>query len=353
MQSSTLITNGTPATDLLVGPEIDFVLGEVIEDPSNTADAISLDQDEYTELEYAITPTSNATQPAYCLRATHAGDPVDTYLKVAELQLQFNPTVTNVSINSGADISLLPGATTTVYATGTATDLNGYTDLITATSTWYRSGVSGGAACTENANDCYISAGTPLCAFTGCSGFSCTVSCQTDFFYHADATDAAPYEGQDWLASIEVVDGNGVIDIGTAASGVEVFTLHALDVTSAISYGALAVSSTTGSFNPTTTVSNLGNRPIDVNVEGSDLSDGGSSVIPVYEQRFSTTTFNYTSCVGCYTLSSTSLTTIEVDLTKPVSTAPVSDIVYWGIEIPFGVASNPHSGTNIFYATAD
>jgi hypothetical protein len=352
MATSTNVTDGAAIADLLTGPEIAFVLGEATTDPANTADALSPNQDEYTELEYALRPTINATDPSYCVRVTNAGDPVDTYLKVAEMQLQFDPVVTNVSINSGAGISLLPGATTTVYATGTVTDLNGPGDLVAATSTFYRSGVAGGAGCTANNNDCYI-AGASSCTFTSCAGFSCTVSCEADFYYHADATDIAPFLGENWLASIEVVDGNGVIDIGTAPSGVELFTLHALDVTSSIGYGSLAVSSTTGSFNPTTTVENLGNRPIDVNVEGSDLSDGGSSVIPAYEQLFSTTTFSYTGCGACRVLSSTSLTTLEVDLLKPTSFAPVTDIVYWGIEIPFGVASNPHSGTNIFYATAD
>jgi hypothetical protein len=353
MATTTHFSDGVAIADLLSGPEIDFALGEATADPANTADALTLDQNEYTELEYAFTPTVNATAPAYCVRVTNAGDPVDTYLKVAELQLRFDPVVTNVSINGGQPISLLPGATTTVYATGTVTDLNGVGDIIAATSTMYRSGVSGGAACTANNNDCYISGGAPQCTFTNCAGFSCTVSCQADFYYHADATDSS---GENWLASIEVVDGNGVIDIGTVPTGVEVMTLHALDVTSTISYGSLAVSSTTVTgTNPATTIENLGNRPIDIDVEGTDLTDGGSSIIPAYEQRFATSTFNYLGCgVACRTLSSTSLTTLEVDLAKPTSFAsPVTDAVYWGIEIPFGVASNPHSGTNTFYARGD
>lgn len=355
MATSTFITNGSAAADLIFGPQIDFTLGEVVEDPSNTTDALTLDQDEYTEIEYAIKPTVNATSSAYCLRATDAGDPVDSYLKVAELQLRFDPVVTNVSLNSGAPITLLPGATTTIYATGTVTDLNGYADLDLASSTMYRSGA--GPACTADNNNCYIAQGAPACTFTNCSGYSCTVSCQADFYFHADATDATGlYPGESWEAFIEVSDQDGGLDIGNATPGVELITLHALDVTSgAIAYGSLSPASTTGSYNPTTTVQNLGNVPIDIQVEGTDLSDGGSSFIPAYEQIFATTTFTYTGCPACSVLSSTTPVDLEVDLSKPTSTSTaMTDIVYWGIEIPpLGIASNPHTGTNIFYAIGD
>jgi hypothetical protein len=91
-----------------------------------------------------------------------------------------------------------------------------------------------------------------------------------------------------------------------------------------------------------------------VEIEGTDLTDGGSSVIPASEQIFATTSFNYAACTTCAVLSSTTAVSLEVDLTKPTSDiTPVTDVVYWGIAIPFGVASNPHSGTNIFYAVGE
>ena len=59
------------------------------------------------------------------------------------------------------------------------------------------------------------------------------------------------------------------------------------------------------------------------------------------------------ACVSCNTLSVTG-TNIEVDLSKPVSTTPpVTDEIYWGIAVPFGTASNPHTGVNTFTAIAD
>jgi hypothetical protein len=152
---------------------------------------------------------------------------------------------------------------------------------------------------------------------------------------------------------MEVSDQAGGMDFGSAL-GVEMLSLRALTVENSINYGALAVSSTTGSYNPTTTVQNIGNNAIDIQIEGTDLTDGSSSIIPASEQIFATTTFNYTSCTTCETLSSTTAVSLEVDLTKPTSdVSPVTDVVYWGIAIPFGVASNPHSGTNIFYAIGE
>ncbi len=354
MQASSHLTDNGATTDLLFEVDGQFTSGKVVEDPSNTTAALTIDQDEYTELEYALTPTINASAPSYCLRVTDASDPLDTYLSVAELELRFDPIVTNVSLNGGAAIALVPGSTTTVYTTGTVTDLNGFDDLTHATATMYRSGV--GAACTPDNNNCYVSA-APLCELSGCSGNSCSISCSADFYFHADATDAgSAYEGEEWLAAVEVSDQGGGIDIGSTptTTQIELLTLHALDVDAAINYGPLAVSSTTGSYNPTTTVQNLGNVPIDIELEGTDLTDGGSSFIPASEQLFATSTFTYTACTSCSALSSTTATDLEVDLTKPTSSSsPVTDVVYWGIEIPYGVASNPHQGTNIFYAIGD
>ena len=338
-------------TDLLFDTEGAFTLGKAVEDPSNTTASIDIDQDAYTELEYALALTVNASAPAYCLRVSDAGDDLDTYLSVAELEIRFDPTVTNVSLNEGNDITLSPGATTTVYATGTATDLNGYADLVSATTTMYRSGAGG--LCSPDNNNCYIAGGAPQCTFTNCSGNSCTVSCSADFYYHADATDVTPYEGEEWLAYMEVSDQAGGMDFDSAI-GVELISLRALSVENSINYGALEVASTTGSYNPTTTVQNIGNNAIDVEIEGTDLTDGGSSVIPASEQIFATTSFNYAACTTCAVLSSTTAVSLEVDLTKPTSDiTPVTDVVYWGIAIPFGVASNPHSGTNIFYAVGE
>ena len=352
MATSTNIADNGATSDLLFGPNGTFTNGKQVADPSYTTGALTLNQNAYTELEYAVKPSINATAPVYCLRVSNAGAALDTYLKVAKLLMRFDPTVTGVSLNGGADMTMLPGATTTVYVTGTATDLNGYTDLALASSTIYRSGA--GPACSANNNSCYISRGAPKCVFSSCAGNSCTVSCRADMYYLADATDATPYTGENWTSFIQVTDQAGGNNIGSAASGVELLSLRALNVSASINYGSLAVSSSTGSFNPTTTVQNIGNNPIDISLQGTNLTDGLSSTIPTSQQKFGTTSFTYSSCVTCRSMSTTTIAHYNADLAKPTSIlVPVKRTLYWGIAIPFGVASNPHSGTNIFYAIAD
>jgi len=235
-----------------------------------------------------------------------------------------------------------------VYATGTVTDFNGFADLTYATSTIYRSGVAGGAACTPDNNNCYVSNTASSCEFTACSGNSCEVQCRADIFFHADPTDFGTFDGQEWLAFIEVEDASAGYDFASAI-GVEVSTLRAIDVSGEIDYGTLEVNADTGSFNASTSVLNLGNIEADLEIAGSDLSDGLSSTIPANQQKFATSTFNYSGCAGCELLSSSTPVQIDVDLSKPaVDTPPVSDDVFWGIAVPFGVNSVAHQGINVF-----
>jgi Domain of unknown function (DUF2341) len=344
MQSSTYITNGASIADLLLGTEGAYTLGQVREDPSNVTSGINIDQDYYTEVEYAITPTTNVIDENLCFRVTNNGTPFDTYLKVAQLSFRFDPTVTNVVLNEGLDIDLLPGTTTAVYVTATTTDLNGAADLAYATATVYRIGAVGGAACTPNNNDCYVSS----CSFTNCADTTCDIECRADIYFHADPTDDGAYMGEEWLAFVEVED----VDFGYAfdnSIGVGLNSLRAIDVPSVITYGSVEATFDTGGTNASTSVENLGNTEINVEVEGTDMTDGTGSIIPSYEQKFATSTFTYSACTSCYTLSSTTPFELDIELQKPTTDTPIlTDEVYWGVEVPFGTKSTPHSGMNVF-----
>lgn len=349
MFNSTHLTDLASTTDQLGGAG-QYTFGQVVENASNKTAALNMSQSTFTEVEYAIVPTSNATAGTYCLRVTDNGAGLDGYARVAEMRLRYNPIVTNVVLNGGTDITLSPGATTTISATATVTDLNGYSDIVQATGTMFRSGV--GAQCSVNDNSCY-SAASSSCIFFSCSGYSCQVSCSADLYYFADPTDIGFYGAQDWGAYISAVDSAGGYGTSTAAINKELITLRALEVTQSIDYGSLQVQTDTGTYNATTTIENIGNDSIDVSIAGTNLTSGLSS-IPVGNEKFATTTFTYSSCPAqtCNPLA-TSTTALEVDLTKPVSTSTVSDEVFWGISIPFGVAATPHQGQNTFYAIAD
>ncbi|MFN3692835.1 MAG: DUF2341 domain-containing protein [Candidatus Paceibacteria bacterium] len=343
MQTSTQVTDGAPTTDLLTTINGQFTPGMVVESPSNMSSALTVPADNYTELEYVITPTLNATDN-YCFRVVNDATPIDFYGEVAELGLQFDPTFGTVALNNGFDISLLPGTTTRVYATGTVTDFNGVADLVNGTSTIYRSSV--GPSCTPNNNNCYVSTIGNKCSFTNCSGNTCTFECYADIFFHAEATDD---NGDTWLAYLEVSDTSGGYDMATPPAGVELYTVRALSVDSGINYGSLAPQDNTGSYNPTTTIANTGNVAFDIEVEGTDLSDGSSSIIPANQQKFATSTFTYAGCSVCSLLSSSTPVTLDVNLAKPTVPSPaVTTNIYWGIEVPFGVNSAPHAGINVF-----
>ncbi|MEN9920299.1 MAG: hypothetical protein RL538_192 [Candidatus Parcubacteria bacterium] len=345
MQSSSYVTNGASIADLLTGTAGTFTTGQLREDPSNITTNMNIGQDQYTEIEYVLTPTINTVDQNLCFRVTNNGTEFDTYLSVAQLRLRFDPALTNVTLNDGYDISLLPGTTTRVYATGTVTDLNGAGDLKQATSTIYRSGVSGASSCTPNNNDCYRSS----CTFTNCAGNSCTVSCYADVYYHADATaSSSAYEGEEWLAFVEAIDYNAGYDFADSI-GQELDILRAISVDGGISYGALYASSTSGSTNASTSVQNYGNIAIDLEVIGTDMSDGASSIIPAYEQRFATSSFTYNTCTSCTALSSTTPYELDVELDKPTTAIPpTEDDIFWGVRIPYGVNSAPHTGMNVF-----
>jgi len=353
MQTTAEFNSGDATTDLLFGTNGTFVSGKAVESPDSQSTNQTIPQNNFTELEYAVTPTINASD-SYCFRVTNAGTPIDSYNAVAELGLQFDPFLDPVTLNNAGPITLLPGTTTPVFATTTVTDFNGYTDIVVATTTFYRGGALATSTnydvCIPDDNNCYI---TTLagggCTLTLCSGDSCVLECQADIFFHADPTDDGTYAGEEWFAFMEVEDQASGYDFETSF-GQELTTLRAIDVAGAIDYGALAVSDDTGAFNPATSVYNLGNVEIDIEVLGTDLSDGVSSFIPAEQQKFATSTFTYTSCgVTCNLLSSTTPVSLDLNLTKPAAeTPPVEDTLYWGISVPFGVNSVPHQGYNVF-----
>ncbi len=345
MQASDHVSDNDPTADLLFDTSGSFTAGRVVESPSAATEALDIDQRYYTELEYVITPTINAVD-AYCFRVTDNGDPLDYYATIAELSLEFDPVFGPITLNGGGDIALAPGATTTIYAAGTVTDFNGYADIVAGSSTIYRSGA--GASCTPNNNDCYVASTDSTCSFINCSGNTCELSCAADIYFHADPTDIGTYEGEEWLAYMEVSDQSGGYDFASA-SGVELLTLRALAVDSAINYGSLAVGADTGSTNASTTIENLGNTVFDLEIEGTDLVDGNASMIPAEQQKFATTTFNYAACISCSSLSSDEPVAIDLGLSKPTAPAPpVAAPIYWGISVPLGVNSAPHQGINLF-----
>lgn len=350
MATSSNIVNNEATTDLLFDTTGTFAAGQAIESPSNKTSAFDLDQFRYTEIEFVLTPTINVADDAYCFRITNDGTELDAYAVTAEMSLEFAPTLGAINFNEGTTVTLSIGTTTEIFASTTVSDLNGFADLTSATTTFYRSDVAGLADCTEDDNNCYRTTTADSCSFSSCAGNSCSLICTADFAFHTDPTDLEG--GIFWYAYTEVADGGTLSDFATSPAN-DVGTLRALDVEDEIGYGAVGVNDDSGAFNPQTTLVNLGNEAIDVQVQGTDLTDGAVSIIDAEEQLFATSTFTYSSCTFCSSLTEVG-SNMEVDLLKPTVSSPaVTDLLYWGIFVPFGTNSAAHSGINTFIATGD
>jgi hypothetical protein len=86
MSISSNFTNQEPTTNQLTSSASTFVAGKMIEYPSNQSDTVSLDYDQFTELEYNFQLTNYvANNATYCFRTSKVTGPLDFYTKVAEL----------------------------------------------------------------------------------------------------------------------------------------------------------------------------------------------------------------------------------------------------------------------------
>lgn len=353
MVTSAQFSDQSPTTQaLLTSSALAFTPGYIIEDPSNQSTAMTVATSSLTELEYAIELTSFANESAYCLRTTNGGIELDSYANIAEVGVNGVPVVTTWSLNSNKNISLVEGETTTIYATGTVTDVNGFADLLYATTTVYRSGV--GSTCSEDVNNCYP-ATSLACPLTNCSGNTCDIECSVDIWYLAEPTDnGSPNSADTWRADVFVTDISSNVATDTS-SGVELNTLWGLGlIGGTINYGVLSINEDTGAVNELIQTQNTGNSSIDVQVAGTDMV-GGASTIPAGNQLYATSSFSYstTTCIICEALSGTA-SDLELDLPKPTATStPVTDDIYWGVYVPYGANAAPHQGQNTFYAIGD
>ena len=330
-----------------------FTQGQILEDPTNQSDTVSVAASQFTEIEYNFQVNANANQDRYCFRTVNFTTPLDNYSRVAEMQVVHPPSISGLSFNNNSNVALTEGTTTTIFATGTVTDLNGYLDLVNASSTYYRSSVSGGRNCAADGNNCYQIA-TTSCGFSSCGGNSCVISCSTPLYYFADPTDVgSTYAADIWNAIVDVWDTSNSHSNSTANQ--DVYTLSAITTTSTIPYGSITVGADSGSRNATTSVGNTGNNILNTRLyaNGPGLI-AGSNVITPDKQKFATTTFTYGGCALCQALTNSS-TTPTYGLGVPKSTTTIYSVfkdIYWGISIPTGTAATTFMGSTTFEAVA-
>jgi len=254
------------------------------------------------------------------------------------------PVASSVSIDSAAaSITLTEATTKTVTATFTVTDDNGCEDIDShatndTVAVLYRTNVTGGAGCTPDALNCYsmsCSQDAGSCTAGG-ADLAATYTCTASVQFYADATDAGTYITTDWTATATPRDNAGT-DGTTAADTIEMDTLTALNVTTTIAYGALALGANTTTTDQTTVVTNTGNNdPIDIQLDGYGATDGDGysmtctiGTITIGNERYSLTAATDWSTKTQLTDTAANVTTF--DLAKGASS---TKNVYWGFGMP-------------------
>jgi hypothetical protein len=259
------------------------------------------------------------------------------------------PTASAVSVDSAAaSINLTEGTTKTVSCAGTVTDNDGFADITSVTADFYRTAV--GTSSALNNNNHYRLAGDANCVPSGGSGNSETYTCDFAVQYYADPTDAGSlFAAQEWTCTMTPVDATAT---GTAASDtIEMNTLSALSIPSGdpVNYGSVDPNNDTGGTNQSVTVRNTGNNDMDPELSGTNMTSGGDTIL-VGQQKYSATSFTYSSGGTALTASATGL---DITLPQPTAgTVPVEDVILWGIGIPNGTPQGTYTGTITVAAAA-
>ena len=143
------------------------------------------------------------------------------FIKIAEGISNRAPSLGTIYLNNNNNINLAELSTTTVSATATVIDTDGYSDIASVEGKIYDSTV--GSGCSADYNNCYV----PSCATSSCVDRECLVTCTTELWFHAKPTDEisqAPLAS--WQAWIKATDKSNANSSGTSA-GVDVNTLWA------------------------------------------------------------------------------------------------------------------------------
>ncbi|MCX7778664.1 MAG: hypothetical protein N2259_00205 [Patescibacteria group bacterium] len=354
MADSTYLTDGSATTNItngLTDENAFFVAGQV-KDTSNQTSAITVTSENFTEIEFSLRPTTNAQNAQYCFRLTNAGSTSNfTYTKYPTVTVFTNqpPSVSNVQLNGQNDIILTAGTTTSVSATATVSDPNGYSDIINVQAKIYRSGVSGAQNCTPNDNNCYA---VSSCSLSNCSGSSCDVTCTISIWFHADPTDnGSPWRNEYWRAWLKATDSQNQSGENFSPTGSpDVNTLAAIETDiSNINYGTVYPDQISNQV--AVKVTAIGNTAIDLELSGANLV-WGSNIIPVNEQKYSSiNNFDYETQGTQLT---TTPTCYEMSIQKPTThPSNQSEYIYWKLKVPIGKPAGNYHGTAYFEVVSE
>ena len=265
-----------------------------------------------------------------------------------------SPVVSSVTINSGNPITLQAGTTSPVILTATISDNNGCsTSEVTSVKGYaYRSSISYTGCDTAgeaNNNYCYpeISCSQVPGSCTGDGDASADYTCTANIYYFADPTDInTKYPNDTWFSTIKATDNNSASSNATVSSGVEMNSLIAFSVTTAIDYGTLVVGESNNPLDKVTTITPTGNVGLDTELSGAanmctDFPTCSGYKIAINNQKYSLAESTQYSSAQTLTISPLE---IELNILKPTTTSPASKNIWWGILIPSGTQPGIYNG---------
>ena len=306
---------------------------------SNSQGAIAAGAD--GKWDFALTNSGTKVGATYCFRAVPAsGGVFSSYAVYPTVVIgDVAPTVGPVTLNGNNNISLTIATTTLIQATTSVSDGNGYTDIATTTAVIYRTSL--GPNCTPDNNDCYV---TSPCSLTSCYATTCNATCGANIWYYAQPTDAnTPWSSDSWSAAVNASDASSAT--GTATStGLELYSLLGIQVTSTIGYGTFSPGQTMASLTVPIAIANIGNVSLNTTLYGTNMTSGAYSV-PVGNQHYATSVLAFAS--GTALLANPG-TTVPLAIPKTTSSISASRTLDWGISIPVPQSSGNFTGVNTF-----
>jgi hypothetical protein len=253
------------------------------------------------------------------------------------------PEIIAVSIDGGVPIDLIEGSTKTVECNITVRDYNGNADVNYLNATLYSTDYSTRDAALDNNTNYFLE--TPVCTNTSQTANTAIYSCDFEVWYFA-------YNGT-WECNASVTDSYGYSGNGANTSTIN--PLYAINVTSVIDYGNMAVGDTSTS-SETANVTNFGNMNINISVFGYGGTDfaTGNNLAFICEQGNITVDNKRYSAVDQAWATMTSLTNESaiiggLTVLNQDTEIPVFNQTYWRLYVP----PNPFgqcNGTVVFEA---
>ncbi|MFH1286896.1 MAG: hypothetical protein ABII02_04060 [Candidatus Magasanikbacteria bacterium] len=270
----------------------------------------------------------------------------------------FTEASASITTTGGVFTGLNEYATTPFYVNGTFTDLNGCEDVTAATTPVYMKMATDdifmGVSQTYSTSSYIVQ--SPTCTITNCDNETDIVAnfeCQVDMQYFTDITTTDTPKGvgdaRYWRVSLMVTDQGADYDISQVTA--EVDTLVAVNVSSSINYGSVAIGAR--SATQTLQITNTGNdNTTDLEIGGSDMYCT-TGTIDKAQQSYSATN------LGTYAaLTATSSSgTLDFDLGKAVTVSSDSyDNTHWSLLVPTpgggGALAGTCTGTTTILATS-